>query len=223
MQGARGATSSEKRYGVIRAEQRLRSRDGQSDRKSHPTCIGSNILLYARSANVMKPPHATWTIVGLLALFAPAYSQSALRAQPMRTAVETDSTQWNPAPGRELIAEDRTCPRCDEGEGEGEGEPEAADGGRGVGSAERYLRHLVPIGASALVIAYAFSGTRRKRRHGPCTIMLAVCAILAVGNYTYFGLRPNDSYVNSWEFFHYYLVCWSSDLCASSCAAFGCI
>lgn len=70
---------------------------------------------------------------------------------------------------------------------------------------ERHLRHIVPIGVAVLVIAFAISGTRPQLRQEHKAIMLAVCAALAVGNYTDFGRWPDGRYVNGWEFFHYYL------------------
>lgn len=95
------------------------------------------------------------------------------------------------------------CPLREEGEGEGEGEPEFGRRTHAATTAGRYLRHLVPLGAAGLVIAFAVPG-RASRRRGK-SILLGACAALAVGNYTDFGRWPHGSYVNSWEFFHYYL------------------
>ena len=95
------------------------------------------------------------------------------------------------------------CPLRDEGEGEGEGEiepPPGADVNDGIGG---HLRHVVTIGTAMLVIAYVVPGSRLRRRSQ--TILLTVCAALAIGNYTNLGACPGDRYVNEWEFFHYYL------------------
>ncbi|MCH9003297.1 MAG: hypothetical protein IIC02_12050, partial [Planctomycetes bacterium] len=68
-----------------------------------------------------------------------------------------------------------------------------------------YTRHLVPIGAAILVIAYAVSGVRPQLRRRRKAVMLTILAAVAVGNYTDFGHWTRDRYVNGWEFFHYYL------------------
>ena len=45
-----------------------------------------------------------------------------------------------------------------------------------------YTRHLVPIGAAILVIAYAISGVRPQLRRRRKAVMLTILAAVAVGN-----------------------------------------
>lgn len=97
------------------------------------------------------------------------------------------------------------CPLRDEGEGEGEGEPEAMAGTAAHSGASGILRHIVPISTAALILVLGFSSAGSKLRGRTKTILLALCAALALGNYTDFGRWSNNRYVNSWEFFHYYL------------------
>lgn len=97
------------------------------------------------------------------------------------------------------------CPLRDEGEGEGEGEPELGVDAPSTTTAGRYFRHLVPLGAAALIIAIAIPVMGGPVRRRSQTILLGACAALAIGNYTDFGHWPHGEYVNAWEFFHYYL------------------
>ena len=97
------------------------------------------------------------------------------------------------------------CPLRDEGEGEGEGEPELALAVESERSVGRYLRHVLPLLAAALIVALAFPPTRRLLGDKRVTAILAICAVLAVGTWIVFGRSPDDRFVNGWEFFHYYL------------------
>jgi hypothetical protein len=97
------------------------------------------------------------------------------------------------------------CPLRDEGEGEGEGEPEAEGGAGAAGPAGRYLRHVLPLAAAALVVALAIPATRRRIDRGKATAILVVCAVVAVGTYAVLERSHDGRFVNGWEFFHYYL------------------
>ena len=125
------------------------------------------------------------------------------RDQPISVAGENLSRGLNAPAPTTPHKQPRPCPLRDEGEGEGEGEPEAMGSAVGDTRTAGYIRHLVPIGAAILVIAYAVSGARPQRHRK--AILLTILAALAVGNYTDFGQWTRDRYVNGWEFFHYYL------------------
>ena len=160
-------------------------------------------------------------LAGLLIVGTSAFAQS--HPDDSSTAYQSDRTQppWgdqqsrpagtdllhvlDPASAMLAPAQPPPCPIRDEGEGEGEGEPEAMGSAVGDSRTAGYSRHLVPIGAAILVIAYAVSGARSQLRRRRKAVILTILAAVAVGNYTDFGHWTRDRYVNGWEFFHYYL------------------
>ncbi|MCH8149045.1 MAG: hypothetical protein IH987_13865, partial [Planctomycetes bacterium] len=125
--------------------------------------------------------------------------------QPISPAGTSLSRSIDAASAMSPREQPRPCPLRDEGEGEGEGEPEAMGSAVGGNRAAGFTRHLVPIGAAILVIAYAVSGARPQLRRRRKAVILTILAALAVGNYIDFGQWTRDRYVNGWEFFHYYL------------------
>ncbi len=72
-----------------------------------------------------------------------------------------------------------------------------------------YLKHVLPIIAVLVVMAYAALAARTGRAARASRIVLGLVlagsAALAVGNYADFGKWRGGSYLNAWEFFHYYL------------------
>lgn len=96
------------------------------------------------------------------------------------------------------------CPLRDEGEGEGEGEPDAEAGAVELSQTSRYLRHIVPL-AVAMLVLLNMSTLKLLTRGRIQSVLLGVCALSAIGNYTDFGRWPDGAYRNDWEFFHYYL------------------
>lgn len=68
------------------------------------------------------------------------------------------------------------------------------------------LLYGLHVAVIVIVVAHVLVARRPARTfRGILAIALALVACLAIGNYTKFGKWPYGSYINGWEFYHYYM------------------